>query len=196
MTNSKNSDIKKRTNSGSAEQKSGIPTWVWFLVVIIVAVAGYWVIQLTNQRGTVVESSPLEITEEVANSSPLEITEEVANSSPLEVTAEVANSLPLEISAKEAALLDPDEWFILDVREQSEWDGGHIEGATLIPLGQLEARQTELPTDQKIVVVCQSGGRSAKGRDLLLEAGFTEVTSMAGGMNDWVSLDLPVVTGP
>ncbi len=196
MTNSKNSDIKKRTNSGSAEQKSGIPTWVWFLVVIIVAVAGYWVIQLTNQRGTVVESSPLEITEEVANSSPLEITEEVANSSPLEVTAEVANSLPLEISAEEAALLDPDEWFILDVREQSEWDGGHIEGATLIPLGQLEARQTELPTDQKIVVVCQSGGRSAKGRDLLLEAGFTEVTSMAGGMNDWVSLDLPVVTGP
>ena len=184
MTNSKNSDIKKRTNSGSAEQKSGIPTWVWFLVVIIVAVAGYWVIQLTNQRGTVVESSPLEITEEVANSSPLE------------VTAEVANSLPLEISAEEAALLDPDEWFILDVREQSEWDGGHIEGATLIPLGQLEARQTELPTDQKIVVVCQSGGRSAKGRDLLLEAGFTEVTSMAGGMNDWVSLDLPVVTGP
>lgn len=196
MTNSKNSDIKKSTNSGSAEQKSGIPTWVWFLVVIIVAVAGYWVIQLTNQRGTVVESSPLEITEEVANSSPLEITEEVANSSPLEVTAEVANSLPLEISAEEAALLDPDEWFILDVREQSEWDGGHIEGATLIPLGQLEARQTELPTDQKIVVVCQSGGRSAKGRDLLLEAGFTEVTSMAGGMNDWVSLDLPVVTGP
>jgi len=104
--------------------------------------------------------------------------------------------LPLEISAEEAALLDPDEWFILDVREQSEWDGGHIEGATLIPLGQLEARQTELPTDQKIVVVCQSGGRSAKGRDLLLEAGFTEVTSMAGGMNDWVSVDLPVVTGP
>lgn len=172
MTSSKNPDKKKNTKTASAERKSGIPTWVWFLVVIVVAVAGYWVIQLTNQRGTVVDSAPLEIAEEVAN------------------------SLPLEISAEEAALLNPDEWFILDVREQSEWDGGHIEGATLIPLGQLEARQAELPTDQKIVVVCQSGNRSAKGRDHLLEAGFTEVTSMTGGMNDWVSLDLPVVTGP
>ncbi len=108
----------------------------------------------------------------------------------------VEHYLPAEISVAEAANLDAEEWFFLDVREQSEWNEGHIEWATLIPLGQLVARQDELPKDKKIVVVCRSGNRSAQGRDLLLNAGFTEVTSMAGGMNDWIRLENLVITGP
>ena len=85
---------------------------------------------------------------------------------------------------------------ILDVREQSEWEQGHIEGATLIPLGQLFQSSAELPTDQTIVVVCRSGNRSAQGRDILETAGFTTVTSMTGGMNDWQAQGYPIVTGP
>lgn len=108
----------------------------------------------------------------------------------------VEHYLPAEISVAEAANLDPEEWFFLDVREQSEWNEGHIEWATLIPLGQLAARKDELPKDKKIVVVCRSGNRSAQGRDILLKAGFNEVTSMSGGMNDWGRLENLVVTGP
>jgi rhodanese-related sulfurtransferase len=43
----------------------------------------------------------------------------------------------------------------------------------------------ELPKDQEIVVVCRSGNRSAQGRDILLEAGFAQVTSLAGGLTQW-----------
>lgn len=103
-----------------------------------------------------------------------------------EVSAE-SNSLPREISVDTAAELRDDGALMLDVREQSEWDEFHMPGAQLIPLGELPSRLSELPKDQKIVVVCRSGNRSATGRDILLDAGFTNVTSMAGGMNEWRS---------
>lgn len=107
-----------------------------------------------------------------------------------------ADRLPLEISAAEAAKLDKNEWFFLDVREPDEWEQGHISYATLIPLGQLTSRLSEIPKDKNIVVVCRSGNRSAVGRDQLLEAGFKYVTSMAGGMKQWRTQGSMVVTGP
>lgn len=105
-------------------------------------------------------------------------------------------ALAREINATQAAELRDQGAFILDVREPDEWNAGHIPGATLIPLGELSSRLSELPQDQQIVVVCRSGNRSATGRDILLDAGFQQVTSMGGGMNSWVSLGLPTVTGP
>lgn len=75
-----------------------------------------------------------------------------------------SQQLPRTVSVEEAAALLEEGAFILDVREPSEWEQGHIEGATLIPLGQLLQRSAELPTDQTIVVVCRSGNRSAQGR--------------------------------
>lgn len=107
-----------------------------------------------------------------------------------------STKMPLEVSVTQANQMRNDGAFILDVREQSEWDAGHIPGATLIPLGELQSRLNEVPTDQTVVVVCRSGNRSASGRDILLNAGFTEVTSMAGGMNQWISNSLDVTTGP
>ena len=104
--------------------------------------------------------------------------------------------LAREVSVSEAATLRDQGAFMLDVREPDEWNAGHIPEATLIPLGELENRLDELPRDQQIVVVCRSGNRSATGRDILLDAGFEEVTSMGGGMNSWVSQGLPTVTGP
>lgn len=108
----------------------------------------------------------------------------------------VVSSLPLEYSVADAAKLDPQDWFFLDVREPSEWEEAHIPYATLIPLGDLTARLTEIPKDKNIIVVCRSGNRSAVGRDLLLNSGFANVTSMAGGMNSWQAQGHPVVTGP
>ncbi len=104
--------------------------------------------------------------------------------------------LPAEISVAEAAAKRDAGAFILDVREPNEWADYHISGATLIPLGQLPARVNEVPRDKEVVVVCHSGNRSAKGRDVLTQAGFTNVTSMSGGLIAWQAANLPTVSGP
>ena len=104
--------------------------------------------------------------------------------------------LPLQVSVTEAAARRDQGAFILDVREQAEWNEVHIPGATLIPLGTLADRVKEVPDDREIVVVCRSGNRSQAGRDILLQAGFTRVTSMAGGMNEWRAAGHPTVAGP
>jgi rhodanese-related sulfurtransferase len=80
---------------------------------------------------------------------------------------------------------------VLDVRQPEEWDQVHIPGTTLIPLGELESRLSEVPKDKEVVVVCRSGNRSQQGRDILLNAGFEQVTSMTGGLNDWRSSGYP-----
>jgi len=107
-----------------------------------------------------------------------------------------AEGLPREISVSEAASMRDTGAFILDVREPDEWNDSHIPGATLIPLGQLASRVNEVPQDQEVVVVCRSGNRSAQGRDILLSAGFENVTSMAGGINQWKAAGLETVSGP
>ena len=106
-----------------------------------------------------------------------------------------ADSLPREISVAQAAEMRDEGAFILDVREPDEWVAGHIPDATLIPLAQLEGRLSEVPQDREVVVVCRSGNRSATARDILLQSGFDQVASMAGGMNDWQAQGLPTVTG-
>ena len=113
---------------------------------------------------------------------------------PTAVTSTV-NALPTEISVAEASQMKTDGAFVLDVRQPDEWTAVHMPGANLIPLDQLASRLSEVPQDVPIVVVCRSGNRSAQGRDLLLQAGFTQVTSMAGGMNDWAANGLPTESG-
>ena len=104
-------------------------------------------------------------------------------------------ALPAEVSTAEALALREAGAFVLDVRQPEEWNAVHIPGATLIPLGELSARLSEVPGDRQVVVVCRSGNRSAQGRDILLGAGFPSVTSMAGGMNDWAAAGYPTATG-
>lgn len=98
-----------------------------------------------------------------------------------------------EIGTAEAySLYQKGETFFVDVREQDEWDAVHIPNTTLIPLGQVASRLSEIPKDKNIVVVCRSGNRSQSGRDILLQAGYTNVTSMAGGITDWTKQGYPV----
>lgn len=107
-----------------------------------------------------------------------------------------ASGHPLEISVAEAAAKREAGAFILDVRQPEEWNEYHIPGSILVPLDELEARVSELPSDQEIVVVCRSGNRSQPGRDILLDAGFTQVTSMTGGLKQWRAAGYPTVSGP
>lgn len=104
-------------------------------------------------------------------------------------------TLPAEVSVAKAAELRDAGVFMLDVREPNEWAQAHIPGATLIPLSELQARVNELPKDQPVLVYCRSGNRSASGRDILKAAGFENVTSMAGGINQWIAAVYKTVSG-
>lgn len=106
-------------------------------------------------------------------------------------TKDTVSALPLEISVQEAYQNFEDDVFILDVRTLEEWNDGHVPGATLIPLNELEARLSELPQNEDIVIICRSGNRSAAARDILLSAGFDSVTSVAGGFNEWMANGYP-----
>jgi len=106
-------------------------------------------------------------------------------------TGALSPGMSAEISVAEAYKLYQGDTFFLDVREVVEWDAGHVPDTNNIPLSELENRLNELPKDQDIVVICRSGNRSAEGRDILLDAGFKNVTSMAGGVSDWKDAGYP-----
>ena len=106
------------------------------------------------------------------------------------------SSYPREVSVEEAVAKRDAGAFILDVRQPEEWNEFHVPDSTLIPLAELASRVNELPKEQEIVVVCRSGNRSAQGRDILLDAGFAQVTSMAGGLTQWRAAGYPTVSGP
>jgi len=94
----------------------------------------------------------------------------------------------VQISAEEAKkLMDTEENFILlDVRTQEEYESSHIPGAILIPDNEVEERaEKELPDkDQLILVYCRSGNRSKTASQILANMGYTNVKEF-GGINDW-----------
>ena len=104
----------------------------------------------------------------------------------------IQSSLPQEITVDEAYQQYQGGDFFLDIRTREEWDDFHIPETTLIPLDELQNRLAEVPRDQNIIVVCRSGNRSQEGRDILLDAGFTAVTSMDGGVSDWRDSGYPI----
>jgi rhodanese-related sulfurtransferase len=108
---------------------------------------------------------------------------------------ESGSALPDEITVAQAVAKRDAGAFILDVRQPEEWEEYHIPGSTLIPLEQLDERVSEVPKDQEVVVVCRSGNRSQTGRDILLDAGYSQVTSMAGGLSEWRSAGYPTISG-
>jgi sulfur-carrier protein adenylyltransferase/sulfurtransferase len=74
---------------------------------------------------------------------------------------------------------------LLDVREPHELEISHLEGAQLIPLGQLAARLSELDSAEEMVVFCKGGTRSARALEVLASAGFRKVKNLKGGINAW-----------
>jgi len=84
---------------------------------------------------------------------------------------------------------------LIDVREPHELNISQIQGAQLIPLGQLAARLSELDTADDLVVFCRTGGRSGRAVELMVAAGFRKVKNLKGGINAWareVDPGLPV----
>ena len=85
---------------------------------------------------------------------------------------------------------------ILDVREQDEWDAGHIDGALHVPLADVPAHLAELAEqegDDPLVVVCRAGGRSARAVAWLTQNGVDAV-NLDGGMGAWADAGQPMVS--
>jgi len=78
-----------------------------------------------------------------------------------------------------------ESFLLLDVREQFEFEIARIEGANLIPLGELPGRWQELDRGQDIFVYCHSGMRSAQAAEFLRANGFSKVTNVTGGIDAW-----------
>ncbi len=84
--------------------------------------------------------------------------------------------------------------FLLDVRQPEEFKQGRIEGAKLIPLGQLTERLDEVPQDREILCICHSGSRSGMAAHQLASRGY-QVKNLRGGMIGWQQSGLPVKRG-
>lgn len=95
---------------------------------------------------------------------------------------------------------------LIDVREPAEFERRHLPGALLVPRGMIEAsadpdyrHRIEALCDarsRRVVLYCQSGGRSAMAADVLQQMGFEDVWSLAGGIELWMSEDHETVNGP
>lgn len=83
---------------------------------------------------------------------------------------------------------------LIDVREPHELQISQLEGATLIPLGDLAAHLAELDTADELVVFCRTGSRSARAVELMLAAGFRKVKNLRGGINAWAEQVDPTLT--
>ena len=86
-----------------------------------------------------------------------------------------------------------DEVEVVDVRSPAEFDGelGHLKGAKLLPLEELRTRMDEIGWSRPVVLICQSGKRSAMAATILRKAGLPRVANLAGGMVGWRKLGLP-----
>lgn len=103
------------------------------------------------------------------------------------------NSKDLGVSVREARAAIDAGAFLLDVRETNEFEAGHAQGATCIPLSELNNRYNELDKDTEIYCICKSGGRSGQAAGALNEAGYN-VTNVIGGSLDWFGEGLPFVS--
>jgi molybdopterin/thiamine biosynthesis adenylyltransferase/rhodanese-related sulfurtransferase len=90
--------------------------------------------------------------------------------------------------------IESGEPVVVDVREQDEWDEGHIAGAIHVPRGHLESRIERLAPDtsRPVVVYCSAGNRSAFAAKTLTDLGYEDVVSLAGGFTDWKRNGFPV----
>ena len=96
--------------------------------------------------------------------------------------------------AQATQLINREDALVIDVREQAEWDGGHIGGARHIPFGQIAQRLGELEKfkARPLIIACASGHRSSSTCATLRKAGFEKVFALDGGTGAWEQAGLPL----
>jgi rhodanese-related sulfurtransferase/uncharacterized membrane protein YphA (DoxX/SURF4 family) len=163
--------------------------------VILIGIAIY-----ANFRGQAKETEPVQM-EDIILEIEEENTEDTSsvgevNTSGQESSGSSHASRIIEISvdqAYEAYINDPD-LIIVDVRSGSEYESGHIKGALLIPVSQLEERLDEIPQDRPILVYCNgtSCNRSGNAAAILAANGYKEIYDLSGrGIDEWIDKGYP-----
>lgn len=94
-------------------------------------------------------------------------------------------------------MINSGEHILIDVRTPGEFSEAHINGATMIDINgaDFEAGIAALDKSKSYVVICRSGGRSARASQYMIDHGFQKVTNVEGGMNAWLASGLPATSG-
>lgn len=109
-----------------------------------------------------------------------------ANASDAAANTALPADLPLEITPAQAqSLLSAGDALLIDVREPFEHEIGHIDGSRLIPLGSIPTSADALPKDRPLLVYCHHGMRSLHATQFLRQHGYTEASSIRGGIDAW-----------
>ncbi|MBI4727918.1 MAG: molybdopterin-synthase adenylyltransferase MoeB [Acidobacteria bacterium] len=99
--------------------------------------------------------------------------------------AEFASQVSVTAKALKEMLDAGEEVHLVDVREPHEWQICRLDGATLVPLGEVVDRVSEIPQSGNVIVYCKVGGRSAQALQFLHQVGLTHVKHLAGGIDAW-----------
>jgi len=81
---------------------------------------------------------------------------------------------------------------VMDVRAAVEFRSGHVTGSVNVPLGRLVTYMADKPREKPVILLCESGSRSAIGASLLTAAGFSDVSNLTGGIAAWRREGLPL----
>ena len=87
-----------------------------------------------------------------------------------------------------------DDAYLLDVREDDEWQAGHAPGAVHVPMMLIPHRIDDIPEDRDVVVICRVGGRSAQVVAFLQQNGRERSINLDGGMQSWAAAGRPMVS--
>lgn len=101
---------------------------------------------------------------------------------------------PMEISQDDFAAAHASAPTLIDVREPSEFEAGHVPGADLVPLQSVPQNVDRLPSDEPVYVICATGNRSLTAAKFLRQSGI-EAYSVAGGTSAWANAGRDIVTG-
>ena len=88
----------------------------------------------------------------------------------------------------------PADAYLIDVREDDEWQAGHAPDAVHLPMTQVPERLADIPAEGTVVIVCRSGHRSAEVVRYLMGQGYANVRNLTDGMFGWVAAGRPLVS--
>ncbi len=100
----------------------------------------------------------------------------------------------MEVQELKSKLDSGEKFYFIDCRELEEWEAGHIDGATFLPLSEFPQRYESVLTekDAKIVIQCRSGKRSMNACMFLLSKGYSDLNNLEGGILAWTEAGYPV----
>jgi hydroxyacylglutathione hydrolase len=158
-----------------------------FFMIIFITVLSFFSITGCKLTGEIKKE---EISSEEKSEQELD-TEAEEDAVIIEETEEISEIISISPAEVYDIITNDEDYIILDVRTQDEYNEGHLDKALLIPVDELEGRIDELDKNNPIITYCRSGARSNRAANILIENGFSKVYDM-GGILGWEEEGFPV----